>query len=430
MLLIFTAIYYLAFQPLLSILNGYAAKRICSSHFIADRSLDDILNQDMVYPATWCTGDIDVDNQIVHSSILGLATKSAIYRPGFGCTIKPLERKLKATPAISTTNSSNALWPYGDFMPDTVFSNVNATQLREAVDASFGTADKTRAVTVAYKGNIIAEQYEHGFDKDTELLGWSMTKSITNNLIGILVNEGKLTIDDTNLLDSWTDERSEITLNNLLHMASDLDWNEEYGYLSDVTRMLYLNDEASDYAIDKKVKSQIGTSFVYSSGTTNIISEIIKNTFESEEAYLKFPHDALFNKLGINATMELDADNNYIMSSYAYMTARDWTKLGQFWLQNGNWNGEQILPLDWMTYSTSSGYGINGVYGAHFWLNGDSFLYPDVPGDMFAARGFQGQHVVVIPSLDLVIVRFGVDEGIETFDFNTFISSIVASIEV
>jgi len=128
--------------------------------------------------------------------------------------------------------------------------------------------------------------------------------------------------------------------------------------------------------------------------------------------------------------MELDADNNYIMSSYAYMTARDWAKLGQFWLQNGKWKEEQILPSDWIGYSTTTGHGINAIYGAHFWLNDDSFLYSDVPADMYAARGFQGQHVVVIPSLELIIVRFGLDEGIETFDFNTFISSIIASIEV
>ena len=429
MLAIFSLIYFLAFQPLLQILNGYSAKRICSSHFIADRNLKDIEKQDLAYPASWCSGEIDIENKLAHSSILGLSKRTAVYRPGFGCTLKPHNNSLRPTTNLPPTKASERFWPYGNIIRDTIYSSVNKSQLDEVISEAFGTADKTRAVIVAKAGNIIAEKYEQGFDKDTELLGWSMTKSITNNLVGILVKQGKLSPDQSNLLEVWNDERANITLENLLTMGSDLEWNEEYGYLSDVTRMLYLTDDASNYAINKNIRQQIGTTYVYSSGTTNIISKLIKNQFETEEAYLKFPHEALFRKLGIDATMELDGDNNYIMSSYAYMTARDWAKLGQFWLQDGNWMGEQILPPGWMDYSTTSGIGINGIYGAHFWLNSDSFLYHDVPPDMFASRGFQGQQVVVIPSMELVIVRFGVDEGIETFDYNKFLSSIIATIK-
>lgn len=430
MLLIFSVIYFMAFQPLLKILNGYAAKRICSSHFIANRTLSDIEKLDLVYPATWCTGEIDKDKMMVHSSIMGLAKQSAIYRSGFGCTLCHGTNTLRSTPSLNTKNGADTYWKNKDQRNNASAKPNDQERLAEVVNESFGTADRTRAVIVAHQGNIIAEQYQDGFDKDTELLGWSMTKSIANNLVGILVKEGKLSPDKTALLDEWKDERADISLEHLLHMSSDLEWNEGVTYLSDVTRMLFLNNEASDYAMDKNIKQEIGTTYSYSSGTTNIISKIIKNTFSSESDYLKFPHEALFNKLGINATMELDGDNNYIMSSYAYMTARDWTKLGQFWLQNGNWNGEQILPEDWMAYSTTSGRGVNGIYGAHFWLNVRSFLHPDAPEDMFAARGFQGQSIVVIPSRELVIVRFGVDEGIETFDYNKFISSIIASIEV
>lgn len=428
MLLIFSVIYFIAFQPLLTILNGYTAKRICSSHFIAGRVLEDIENQDLVYPATWCSGEIDMEQMSASSSVLGLATQSAIFRPGFGCTLSPKNNTLKPTPILSRNKVNPYQWSDNGFKQKNK-SKINPQKLGETISAAFGTIDRTRAVIVAHNGKIVGEQYADGFNKETELLGWSMTKSITNNLIGILCKEGKLDVNKTNLLKEWSDQRSQISLENLLHMSSGIEWNEEYGYLSDVTRMLYLNDNASDYAIDKSVGSEINTSYTYSSGTTNIISKIIKNTFNSEDEYLKFPHEALFQKLGIEATMELDADNNYIMSSYTYMTARDWAKLGQFWLQKGSWLGEQILPKDWMAYSTSSGYGVNGIYGAHFWLNSDSFLYTDVPDDMFAARGFQGQQIIVIPSQDLVIVRFGVDSGIETFDYNIFISSIIASIE-
>lgn len=427
-LLIFSFIYYLAFYPLLQILNGYTAKRICSSHFIAERKLADIEQQDLVYPATWVTSAIDIEHKIVHSSILSIANKSAQYRPGFGCTIK-LDTALKVVPDIIKTKSYLGLWPYGNSIRDTIYNNIDYENLSKSVAAAFGTPDRTRAVIVAHKGNIIAEEYAEGFDENTEVLGWSMTKSITNNLVGLLVKQGKLSIYDSSLLKEWQDDRKEITLNNLLCMSTDLDWNEEGSYLSDVTRMLFLKANASDYAIDKQIRQEIGSTFIYSSGTTNIISEIIKNTFETEEAYLKFPHAALFNKLGINATMELDGDNNYIMSSYAYMTTRDWAKLGQFWLQEGIWQGEHLLPKNWIKQSTTAGGGVNSIYGAHFWLNTDSFLYPNVPPDLFAARGFQGQQVIVIPSRDIVIVRFGVDEGLETFNFDNFISSILASIK-
>ena len=426
--MIFSLIYFLAFYPLLQILNGYTAKRICSSHFIAQRNLEDIEKQDLVYPATWSNSIIDLENKMVHSSILGFASKSAQYRNGFGCTIKE-DRRLKAVPKLTVPEFTQGFWPYGNQLRDTFFNNVDYVSLDKSIKAAFNTPDRTRAVLVAHRGNIIAEEYAEGFHENTELLGWSMTKSITNNLVGLLVKEGKLSIDDTSLLEEWTDERKEISLNNLLSMSTDLDWSEEGSYLSDVTRMLYLVDNVADYAIEKPVRIEIGTSFIYSSGTTNIISKIIKNTFLTEEEYLKYPHDALFNRLGINGTMELDADNNYIMSSYAYMTTRDWAKLGQFWLQDGKWDHDQILPQDWIKQSTTAGGGINSIYGAHFWLNTDSYLYPNVPSDMFAARGFQGQQVIVIPSRDIVIVRFGVDEGLETFNFDKFISSILGSIK-
>lgn len=424
---IFGVAYFLAFQPLLMILNGYSAKRICSSHFIAERSLENIEKEDLVYPATYTSNIIDEDNLIVHSSIYGMAKQSAVFRPGFGCTVAPRTTDdLKSVPTLSKSA------PYETeeiFQPQEVLGNIDYNKLKTAVSKAFGTADRTRAVLVLHRGELIAEQYEDGFDEETELLGWSMSKSITNNLVGILIKKGKLKLEQQSLLPEWDDERSEITLEQMLHMASDLSWKEEDGYLSDVTRMLYMRDDPADYATKKTIREEIGTSFIYSSGTTNIISKIIKNTFRTEVDYLKFPHQALFDKLGINATMELDASNQYIMSSYAYMTGRDWAKLGQFWLQKGMWNGEQILPEEWIDYSSTAGHGVNSVYGAHFWLNTDSFLYPNVPEDMYSARGFQGQQVIVIPSKETVIVRFGVDEGIETFDFNAFISSVLSSID-
>ena len=425
--LLFTGIYFIAFQPLFLIVNGYVSKRVCSSHFIAERSLAHIEKEDLIYPASISSSVIDKENQEINSSVYGIAKQTAKYRPGFGCTLVPRDGELKPTPSYMKSPMQLA---QNQLKQDSIFSSIDYKKLEAAIDQVFGTRDSTRAVLVLHKGKIVAEKYKPGFDKETELLGWSMTKSIANNLVGILVKQGKLSVSKQSLLPEWTDERSSINLEHLLHMSTDLNWNEEYGYLSDVTRMLYLQDNASEYAQEKDVRMQIGTSFIYSSGTTNIISKIIKNSFPTEAAYLKFPQEELFQKLGINAVMELDADNLYIMSSYTYMTARDWAKLGQFWLQKGFWNGEQVLPANWIEYSTTAGSGINSLYGAHFWLNTNSGLYPNVSADMYAARGFQGQHIAVIPSKETVIVRFGVDEGIETFDFDTFLSDILSTINI
>ena len=165
----------------------------------------------------------------------------------------------------------------------------------------------------------------------------------------------------------------------------------------------------------------------YSSGTTNIVTGIIRKTIGNDKDYIDFPKKELFDKIGMqSAVFEPDASGNYVGSSYVYATARDWARFGLLYLNKGNWNGEQILPESWVDYTKTSNSASKGIYGAFFWLNKSKRL-PDVPEDMYACYGFQEQRVFIIPSKKLVVVRMGLcDSG--DFDFNEFLADIIKAI--
>ena len=218
----------------------------------------------------------------------------------------------------------------------------------------------------------------------------------------------------------------DITIDQLLNMESGLEWDEDYFNISDVTRMLYLNDDAVKVAIGKTLEFRPEENWEYSSGTTNILSWIIRKKTRSYDEYLNFPYRELFYKIGMtSAQMEMDARGTYIGSSYCFATARDWAKFGLLYLQDGIWNGERILPEGWIKYSTTPVEKSKGIYGAHFWLNHNHAAYKDAPPDLFSANGFQGQRVFIIPSKDLVIVRLGL-AGSSSFDFNEFLKNITS----
>ena len=178
----------------------------------------------------------------------------------------------------------------------------------------------------------------------------------------------------------------------------------------------------------KPLIGQPNKSWNYSSGTTNMLSGFIRNQFKAHQEYLDFWYAELVDKIGMNSmTIETDLAGNYVGSSYTWATARDWAKFGLLYLRKGNWNGEQLLNESWVTYSATPTNGSNGEYGAHFWLNAGG-KYPNVPKDLYSCNGYQGQHVFIIPSKDLVIVRFGLAENPE-FDVDTFLKEVLSAMQ-
>ena len=417
--------------PKLTIISGYASKNMASAVFITHRTPKSVTDSDNSIPLINLT-EVKSEPTMAMATIFGLMERKTICREGLGCVLINDSYNPKShIPTPHRELISNELpFPYGNNgTKDTVFDNVDYALLQKTVDSLFSTeSQKTRTVLVAYKNQIVAERYAEGFTKETPMLGWSMTKSVLGTLYGILAHQEKLDLDSPAPIASWqNDERKHITLNHLLRMQSGLEWDEDYTKISDVTRMLFLNSDMTTVQQEKKAIASPTEIWNYSSGTTNLLSGILRKHFNTHQEYLDFPYTALIDKIGMNSMIiEADTKGNFVGSSYGWANTRDWAKFGILYLNKGYWNGEQLFSPDWVDYIKQPTVNSNGTYGAHFWLNAGG-KYPDVPRDLYSANGFQGQRVFIIPSKDLVVVRTGISDG-SVFDVNTFLKGIIASI--
>ena len=421
--------------PKLDLISGFSAKSVASGHFIDHRSQDIIEKNDNDIPKiNWAKNTIDDTAKFATASVFGLKERKAIYREGLGATLinddfdvsKPYEVPKR------TKIKNNLPFPYGNSEPkDTVFANIDYAKLDAAVANAFDEKGKinkrTRSVIVIYKDKIIAEKYASGIDKNSKILGWSMTKSITATMFGILQKQGKLDINKPAPISEWAkDERAKITINDLLHMNSGLEWEEDYTKICDATKMLFQAEDMSQSQLIKPAQFKPNTHWNYSSGTTNLLSGILRKQFKTHQEYLDFWYSDLIDKIGMHSMLvETDMAGNYVGSSYSWATTRDWAKFGLLYLHKGNWNGEQLFDENWVKYVATPTNGSKGDYGAHFWLNAGG-RYPDAPRDLYSANGYQGQKVFVIPSQDLVIVRMGLTEEAK-FNFNGLLKGIVGS---
>ena len=439
-LLLILVILYFGFTtyPKLDLISGFSAKSIASGHFIDNRSKDLIEKTDNdIDMINLAANTINEAGKFATSNVYGLKERKAIYREGLGAVLindgfditKPylLPKRTKLI--------NNLPFPYGNNEPkDTAFAAVDYSKLKKAVENAFdktgGKTKRTRAVVVLYKDKLIAEKYDKGFNKNSKILGWSMTKSITSSAFGVLAKQGKIDIYKPAPIAEWQkDDRKIITINDLLHMNSGLEWEENYSTICDATKMLFQAEDMGKVQMDKPAQFKPNTHWSYSSGTTNLLSRILKNQFKTQQEYLDFWYSAVIDKIGMNSMIvEQDMSGTFVGSSYAWATPRDWSKFGLLYLRKGNWNGEQILDESWVKYTSTPTNTSEGRYGAQFWLNAGG-KFPDVPRDMFYCSGYQGQMVAIIPSMDMVIVRMGVREGDKGFDFNGFLKGVIDSVK-
>lgn len=429
------------------IMSGYSAKAACSCVFNSGRSLQDVVaNELSILPLNFTSVTINNKDSSATASVFGFAIKKAIFRRGLGCTLlnQSNEKVLRNTQFIPTQSSGiipdSVEWPLGNKNLFSSQSSYDSSSLHQAFAYAFtasGNKSKygTRSLIVVHHGKIIKEQYVKGYTPDMPQTGWSMSKSITNALIGILVKDGKLTVDQNNLFAEWAkDDRKNITLGNLLNANSGLAWKEVYNLPSPATKMLYGQDDMPRFAMNFPLDEKPGTHFKYSSGTSNMLSGIIRQ--KAGAGYYNFVYDKLFNKIGMHsAIMEPDAGGTFVGSSYCFASARDWARFGLLYLNDGMINGERILPEGWVKYTTTPAVGaLKGEYGAQFWLNAGepgnptNRTYPDVPTDCFFAEGYQGQQVFIIPGYDAVIVRLSLQNTTE-FDENKFIAEVLRAIK-
>jgi CubicO group peptidase (beta-lactamase class C family) len=431
------------------IATGYGAKVLCSSIFVSGRDQEDIIADDLNFtPLNLATYKVDYKDSSVTCSLFGFATAKAIYRGRLGATLvnnieeDSLRSQLFMIPALPAIDQDTVGWPMGNKVVDSFPSDIDSMMVASAVTGVFNGKDTarqniTRALIVLYDGRIVAEKYGDGINAGTRLTGWSMSKSITSALAGILVLENRLDIRGPAPVEEWKekdDPRHAISITNLLQQSSGLDFKEVYDKPADANRMLFQESDAAAYTASKQLSRPPGTHFRYSSGNTNILSRIFRHQI-GDVAYHALPYSKLFYKLGMYSTVfEPDPSGTFVGSSFCYATARDWARFGLLYLRNGVWNHEQILSEEWIRKTvTPAATAELGEYGFQWWLNAGAKgnpanrLFPGLPVDTFWADGFEGQNVFVIPSKKLVVVRLGLTRG-HSWGEEKFISEVIKAI--
>jgi CubicO group peptidase (beta-lactamase class C family) len=262
-----------------------------------------------------------------------------------------------------------------------------------------------------------------------------MAKSVVNALAGILVKEGRMSLDAPIAGDAWPagDLRRGITLNHLLRMSSGLRFDEDsINPRGDILHMLLDVPDVPAFAAAHDLEALPGAHWEYSSATTNIITGAMRRVLGDAE-YRTFPRRALFDRIGMSsAVIETDARGNFIGSSFMYATARDWARLGLLYLDDGRWHGERILPEGWVAYSrTPAPAAPHREYGAHFWLQlVDQYRgAATLPPDTFHATGHEGQFISIVPSRQLVVVRLGLTRSAEAWHQDEFVARVLDALE-
>lgn len=420
----------------LQLYAAMSAKILCSAVFVSGRDQEEVLQNSVLAPLRTRPGFqgqpekvfskivTDWDAKAVNVTVKDGPTLTARYYGDQGCVILPQDASgVFFEPVSVETNLPDPMtrdWPMGDAQPDeTLPPEVDAEKLRGAVNDAFANPEAyTAAILVVYKGRIIAERYSLGVDKDTQLECWSMGKSVTSTLVGLLVQEGHLGLYDPAPVSEWQlkgDPRAEIRVADLLRMSSGL----RFSYLSDpkekweqgVPDHLYVYCGAVDvfqFSINKPLEFPPNTLGRYRNCDPLTLGYIVKRTVTAMgEEYLSWPQRALFDRIGIQRqVLETDPYGNFIMTGFDYGTARNWARIGLLHLWDGVWKGERLLPEGWVDFvSTPAPAWEEPVYGGLFWVNGTGRW--NLPRDAFFAAGAGGQYTFIVPSHDLVVVRMG-----------------------
>jgi len=417
--------------------TAYSAHMLCSGLFVSGRTSESVLSTDLgaddLAPLRVLTTEVDANARRVRAHLFGMASRTAVHRGELGCVVEDRAATSGGLAVARLTNKDVRSEPAHES---------NEAALNGALDWAFAEPDpmrmrRTRAVVIAREGQLIAQRYADGFDEDTPLLGWSMAKSVVNALAGVLVKEGRLTLDSPLGRQIWPagDPRQSITLSEMLQMSTGLDFDEDsINPRGGVLYMLLRAPDVPAYAATASLSAAPGTRWRYSSATTNLLMAAIRRIV-GESEYSRLPRRALFDRIGMRSVvMETDATGNFIGSSFVYATARDWARFGLLYLNDGIWNGERVLPEGWVTYSrTPAPAAPDRQYGAHFWLKvAANYAQPsanfDFPPDTFHAIGHEGQFVTIIPSRRLVIVRLGLTRHADAWDHREFVRRVLAAI--
>lgn len=427
--------------PRLPILTAFAAKGMCSSVFLADKDPERVVKEDLsFFPISLAKSKINYEEKSVTSTVFNLAKRKAIYREGLGAVIvldTPEEELKKQKFFIPDPGYSQDTipWPKGNILMDTIIPGVDYSRLKELIDTCFDKPGedpfkKTLSILVCYDNQIIVEKYLEGYSYSTMFHGWSMTKSITGAVAGILSDNGKLSIDDPVKITEWKDdERDEIKIKNVVRMTTGLDWYENYFTISDATVMLMQSDDMLASVTDNALEFEPGTHWNYSSGDANLLSGIIRYTINDDWDYHSILYDKLLHPIGMLKTVvETDASGLFVASSYSYGSTRDWARFGLLFLNEGIFTGDTIISKEWVDFMKTEVEVSDGKYAGTFWVEefDPENKLSDVPDDVFFADGFLGQRIYMIPSKKLVAVRMGY--SMSNFSMNDFLREVIGTL--
>ena len=405
--------------------TGVVAHNVCSKTFVSG------LDPQTVYTETteragirrlrpllrW---QVDRTAKTVDASAAGLLVSRAAFHEGLGCVLLHGAKEpyiLKSDiDALKVPKSPPVLAEIAG--PAVVQPSDPA--LKAALDHAFEEPAeppfrRTKAVVVVHDGKVIAERYADGIGVDTPLLGFSMTKSVVNALIGIMTQQGLTSPSMPAPIPEWrgaTDPRREIEIEHLMRMTTGLALDETNSGFDPASQMVYLHDDMAGFAVNATMIAPQGTRWAYSSPTTQLLARIVRDAVGGPEQTLAFAWRELFNPLGMrNVTLEFDAAGTLQGSAYMLASARDWARFGLLYLNDGIVGGKRILHEDWVDFSAAAT--LDTDYGAGFWTNRSE--HPNakgrvrlgIPRDAFFASGDLGQRIVIMPSQHLVVVRLG-----------------------
>ena len=432
----------------LSMVAGYKAAFTCSAHFNAGRSVEQIAGDELhrILPTfgeampEMPDAIIDEENKRVSVKFSdAFPPRIAQWRPHLGCVQLPngtSEDFADDVPYAKVKMTRDLVRPLAEDLSD------DAT-LATVIDAAFdrntyGDGNETTATLILKDGVIIAEQYRDGFDQNTSQRTWSVAKSIAASVIGAAVEKGHIDVDDPAGLATWSsdgDPRADITLENLLNMASGLD-NGPAGNRTD--HIYFGGGRVIDHAATRRLIVEPGTRWYYANNDTMLAMRALRERMNDDKEFLAFPFEALLHRIGMrNTYLETDWNGDFILSSQVWTTARDLARLGTLYLNDGVWEGKRILPAGWGEYvsqpaKAQPGPRANGDpnpgYGAQWWLYDENW---GLPNGTYAARGNRGQFLMIIPERNILIIRRGFDSnqpGGGRFDLPAFARDVLATL--
>jgi CubicO group peptidase (beta-lactamase class C family) len=421
-------------DPLSHHASGFA-KIMCSAVFITGLEPDFAAENIGYFTAPYeerakLSWDVNLSDKEVNVTLPNGVVRTARYLGDLGCVTLPEgEDEVYFQPVTLTStlpDPTTTDWPMGDRLPEGLPEGVDADKLNAALEAAFLPEEGlTAAFAVSWKGQLIGEKYRPGITADTKLESWSMGKSMTATLLGMLIQQGVYTLDQPAPIPEWQgegDPRGQIRISDILRMSSGLrfrapqdpDYNPDLGYPDH----LYVYTGAVNsftYAATRPQQWPPNTVGRYRNSDPVLANYLVRLGVEGRgEEYHSFPTRALFDKIGMRSmVLETDPYGNFLLQGYEFGTARDWVRLGNLYLQDGVWNGERILPEGFVEFVSTLAPGWEAderpIYGGFFWLNGNE-TFP-VPKEAYYMAGAGGQYTIMIPSHDLVVVKLSHYKG-------------------